>query len=182
MTHAICPSKTPLTSVVAALAFLAWTPVVPGAERSAVPSGKFTFAPPGGWQQPLPHFDPAGFTRYTAHTARAVRRYVALHYAVSVPFVVDFIARFDTLAGNARTLYALGIVATTLVLGGLLEGRAIARRLEILRLLVIGGAIGALPLWFGGALPLSLRWAMFALMLLSAVWLMRNQPDDTPPL
>lgn len=51
MTHAICPSKTPLTSVVAALAFLAWTPVVPGAERSAVPSGKFTFAPPGGWQQ-----------------------------------------------------------------------------------------------------------------------------------
>ncbi len=132
------------------------------------------FAPPGGWHQPLPHFDPSAFRHFSAGTPASLRRYVALQYAASVPFVMDLIGRFDVLSPGARLVYALGILATTLALGALLEGRHLARRLEVLRALALGLAVPLLPTWFGLWLPLAAQWTFAVVMLGGAAWLVRH--------
>ena len=135
------------------------------------------FAPPGGWHQPLPHFDPAGFHRFSAHTPTALRRYVALQYAISVPFVTDFIARFDRLSSIAALIYGAGIVLSTLVLGWVLERHRRAIRVEQLRVILVGTAFAASPTWFGLPIADGLQALGLLLMLGSAAWLARgNRP------
>lgn len=129
---------------------------------------------PGGRGQPLAHFDAAAFSRFAPGTPAALRWYAAAQYALTLPFVAWFIAAFDRLSGSAAALAALGIFATTMTLGALLENRRPGRRLEQLRVVVIGIASAALPDWFGFDPPTTLRAAVLTGALTCAAWLSRQ--------
>ena len=138
------------------------------------------FAPPGGWGQPLPHFEPSQFHRFDPQAPTSLRRYAGLQYALMVPFVSHFLAIFNGLSTGQATLYALGIFATCMVLGMLLEYRATQRalslRLEQLRITSLGVAFAAAPDWFGFVSPDGLRLLMLVIALASAAWLIRHLP------
>src|SRR5574343_1110223 len=81
-------------------------------------------APPGGWTDgPIEHFDGNHFVRYQPTPAGPVRWYVALQYAVAVPFVTHCIAVAERLPRAQGLTYAVGIVLSSVCLGALLEGR-----------------------------------------------------------
>lgn len=133
------------------------------------------FAPPGGWGQPLPHFDPAGFERFSPPAPASLRRYAGFQYALSVPLVAHFLAVFTQLSTVSAAGYALVIFIGTMSLGALLQHPGPARllwlRLEQLRVTALGLAWSLLPEWFGLATPPAVRLALLAIMLGSAIWL-----------
>jgi sterol desaturase/sphingolipid hydroxylase (fatty acid hydroxylase superfamily) len=136
-------------------------------------------SPPGGWDVPLAHFVPSQFQRHAAAAGGAVRRYAVVQYALLVPFVVHVIAIAKSLALGERSVYALGIVATMLILGALLEARRAARTIEQCRVLALGLTFAASADWFGQALPLPLRAAMLLCCVASAGWLQLQRAPST---
>ncbi len=133
-------------------------------------------APPGGWSDaPIAHFEAAHFVRYSAATPAPLRWYGALQFALLVPLVSHFIAVVPDLGAPQALLYAAVILASTLTVGALLEGRRMARRAEQARTLALGLALALVPDWFGFDAPLALRAAALAAMLASAGWLAMRQ-------
>jgi alkylglycerol monooxygenase len=136
------------------------------------------FSPPGGWGQPLPHFDPAGFTRFDTHTPSTLRRYVGLHYAGILLMAGHFLAAFNTLSRPCAATYAALILLTSVSLAGLLMNqpstRSLVLRLEQLRVTALGIAFVALPDWFGATAPTGVRLIVLLVALASAVWLARQ--------
>lgn len=129
-------------------------------------------APPGGWSDaPIAHFEAAHFVRYGAATPAPLRWYGALQFLLLVPLVSHFIAVVPDLGAPQALLYAAVILAATLSVGALLEGRAMARRAEQARTLALGLALALLPDWFGYDAPPALRAAALVVMLGSAGWL-----------
>ncbi len=131
-------------------------------------------APPGGWDVPLPHFEPASFTRFDPQTPGAIRWYVALQYAVMVPFITHLLAIFGNLSLGPALAYAGGIFCTCLILGGLLERRRMALRLEQCRVTALGIAFATLPDWFGFDAPALARASLLLFSLGCAAWLARQ--------
>jgi sterol desaturase/sphingolipid hydroxylase (fatty acid hydroxylase superfamily) len=133
------------------------------------------FGPPGGWTgEPLAHFEPAGFQRYDTRTPAAISGYAMLQFALLVPCVSHLIAVGPQLAPQSLLLYAALILATTMTVAALLEGRRAARRWEQLRAAAIGLAFALLPQWFGYDAPLLLRGAVLVLLLGGAAWLEKS--------
>jgi hypothetical protein len=130
-------------------------------------------APPGGWNVPLEHFEGAHFTRYQPTAPGPLRWYVALQYAVSVPFVTHCIAVAPTLPLAQAAAYALGILASSVCLGALLEGRGWARWAEAARVALLGMAFALVTDWFGFVAPDALRWTVLLFGLGSAFYLLR---------
>ncbi|MBC7918830.1 MAG: sterol desaturase family protein [Rhodoferax sp.] len=131
--------------------------------------------PPGGWRDgPIEHFEPRGFTRFQVQTPAPLRWYVALQYAVLVPFVSHFIAIAKDLPTGFAVVYALGIVVTTVALGALLERYVWGKWMEQARVLALGLLFAALPQWFGWEAPLWLKAALLVVCAGSAVWLSRQ--------
>lgn len=130
-------------------------------------------APPGGWNVPLEHFDGAQFTRYQPTAPGPLRWYVALQYAVSVPFVTHCIAVAPALPLAQAAAYALGILASSVCLGALLEGRGWARWAEAARVALLGMAFALVTDWFGFVAPDALRWTVLLFGLGSAFYLLR---------
>ena len=130
-------------------------------------------APPGGWNVPLEHFDGAHFVRYEPTAPGPLRWYVALQYAVSVPFVTHCIAVAPTLPLAQAAAYALGILASSVCLGALLEGRGWARWAEAARVALLGMAFALVTDWFGFVAPDALRWTVLLFGLGSAFYLLR---------
>ena len=134
-------------------------------------------APPSGWRgENLAPLAPATFKRFATGTPPGLRWYCAAQYAASVPFITHFVAVAPQLDMGARGLYALGILATAMILGALLEGREKAPVLELLRLSTLGVAFAALPLWFGFAAPFALKAAVVLGVGASALWLVLARP------
>ncbi|MES2116193.1 MAG: sterol desaturase family protein [Pseudomonadota bacterium] len=134
---------------------------------------------PGAWTgQPLAHFDPSRFVRYDAGTPPAIAAYAMLQFAVLVPCVSHLLAIGPALAPAALLLYGAVIVAATMALGALLQGRRGARRWEQLRVLACGSAFALLPSWFGFDAPPALRAAMLAVQAGSALWLNRTVAES----
>lgn len=131
-------------------------------------------APPGGWGQPLAHFEPAEFQRYSTHTPTATRWYVTVQYSLMVPFVTHLLGVAPTLNLGQQLLYALGIVLTAISLGALLEGRGLARRLEQLRVTAMAVAFALTPEWFGYETPELVKVFVLVVFLGSAAWLARD--------
>lgn len=132
-------------------------------------------APPGGWTDgPIEHFDGDHFVRYQPTPAGPVRWYVALQYAVAVPFVTHCIAVAERLPRAQGLTYALGIVVSSVCLGALLEGRAWARTAEALRVVALGLGFVLAGDWFGFVAPDALRWAFLAFGIGSAAYLLRT--------
>ena len=137
-------------------------------------------APPGGWSDTgLAHLDTTGMQRFTWPTPTALRWYVALQYLLSVPLFMHCIAIGDALAALPLALYVIVLVATMQILGALLNTSRYAVTLELIRLAAFGLAIYLAPDWFGTLIPVGLKIAVMALMLISALWLLRiNQGTD----
>ena len=131
-------------------------------------------APPGGWNVPLEHFDGAHFVRYEPTAPGPLRWYVALQYAVLVPFVSHFIGVAKGLDRGTAAVYALGILVTAVALGALLERFVWGKWLEQVRLLALGVSFAAVPQWFGFEAPLLLKGALLVLCVGSVVWLNRQ--------
>lgn len=132
-------------------------------------------APPGGWtDEPIEHFEPRTFTRFDVQTPAPLRWYVALQYAVLVPFVSHFIGVAKGLDRGTAAVYALGILVTAVALGALLERFVWGKWLEQVRLLALGVSFAAVPQWFGFEAPLPLKGALLVLCVGSVVWLNRQ--------
>ena len=71
-------------------------------------------------------------------TPAPLRWYVALQYAVLVPFVSHFIGVAKGLDRGTAAVYALGILVTAVALGALLERFVWGKWLEQVRLLALG--------------------------------------------
>ncbi len=137
-------------------------------------------APPGGWtDEPIEQFEPATFQRFAPASSPALRKYVALQYAVTVPFIVHFLGVVKGLETPVAGAYALGIGVSTVALGALLELLKWGRALELLRLLAFGVAFAVLPTWFGYDTPMALRALVLAFALGSAAWLLRLESQAT---
>ena len=132
-------------------------------------------APPGGWtDEPIEHFEPSGFQRYTRQTPSAMRWYVALQCALLVPLVVHFLGIVKDIPTADALVYAAIVAVTAVALGALLECLSWARWLELLRLLGVGVAFALLPDWFGFQAPVALRGAVLVFAIGSAAWLLRR--------
>lgn len=116
----------------------------------------FLFSRPGGHGRDnalQADFDPANFKRYSTGTSRAIRLYSTLQYAALVPLITHFIAVQKSLDDPSRVTYALIILACTLSIGALLEGRRGARAIETARLVLLGSTFAIAPAWFGWSTP-----------------------------
>jgi len=91
-----------------------------------------------------------------------------------VPCVSHLIAIAPSLALPELLLYAGVIVASTLSLGALLEGRPWAQRAEQARALGLGLAFALLPQWFGYVAPMILKVTILVVMVIAVVWLDKN--------
>jgi sterol desaturase/sphingolipid hydroxylase (fatty acid hydroxylase superfamily) len=133
------------------------------------------FGPPGGWTgEPLGHFDASRFNPYSPRTPAPVAAYAMLQFALLVPCVSHLIAVAPTLDASALALYAALIVAGTLSLGAVLEGRRAALRVEQARTVALGLGFALAPAWFGFDAPLMLRAAVLVMLLGAATWLEKN--------
>ncbi len=141
-------------------------------------------APPGGWtDKPVAEFDSAAFTRYTEHTPTALRRYVASQYAILFAAVMHLVAVAATLTLLDKSLYALAVLATVQSLGALLAGGVFGRRVEQVRVIVLGIAFALAPDWFGYAAPIVVKGSVLVILLGSAAWLQaacRRKVSDFP--
>lgn len=130
------------------------------------------FGPPGGWTgEPLGHFDAVQFTLFRPATPPAAALYAMLQFGLLVPCVSHLIAIAPSLALPELLLYAAVVIASTLALGALLEGRPWAQRAEQARALGLGLAFALLPQWFGYAAPMVLKVAILVIMVIAVVWL-----------
>jgi alkylglycerol monooxygenase len=114
-------------------------------------------------------FDAANFERFTTGTPSRVRLYATIQYAALVPLITHFIAVQKTLDDTSRIVYALLILACTLCIGALLEGRRHVRSIEIGRVILLGCAFALAPAWFGWTAPVWLK-AMALLFALGSAW------------
>ncbi|MBU3672980.1 MAG: sterol desaturase family protein [Sinobacteraceae bacterium] len=121
------------------------------------------------------HFDPGNFTRYAPPTTQATRIYAVIQYALLIAPTTHFIAVAPTLAMGDRVAYALLILAWTIGVGWVLEGRRHARRLEALRVGATAGALLLLPTWFGWNASTGVALAIAALTLGSLLLLRQAQ-------
>jgi sterol desaturase/sphingolipid hydroxylase (fatty acid hydroxylase superfamily) len=95
------------------------------------------------------HFDVGSFTRYAPPTTKATRIYALIQYALLIAPTTHFIAVAQQLTLGERVAYALLILAWTMGVGWVLEGRRHARSLEWLRVGATTSALLLLPAWFG---------------------------------
>jgi alkylglycerol monooxygenase len=132
-------------------------------------------APPGGWPaRPRQHFDAREFRRFDPGTPRPLSAYAIVHYTLTTAALVHFLVVVAQLAPTQAWAYALVIAVSALSIGGLLESARWAKWIEQSRLVVLGAAVVALPLWFGSAMPAALRAAIALLAAASLVWISRQ--------
>jgi sterol desaturase/sphingolipid hydroxylase (fatty acid hydroxylase superfamily) len=125
-------------------------------------------------------FDVASFRPFSSGTSRAVRLYSMVQYAALVPLISHFIAVQKTLGDAGRVAYALVIVASTVTIGAMLEGRRYARVSETARVALLGAFIVVTPAWFGWPVPDWVRGCVIAFALASAWHLAARSPTPAP--
>src|SRR6185503_812343 len=100
------------------------------------------FLAPPGWHpadlggfQPPPEVDPASVRRFEFPVTRGLRVYALGQFLAVLGFGAVFLFAQEGFTPLARAGAALFIVASLVVVGGLLEGRRWARPVEVVRLL-----------------------------------------------
>ncbi|NQD37161.1 sterol desaturase family protein [Permianibacter sp. IMCC34836] len=132
------------------------------------------FAPPGGWNEPVPHLDTRDCRRFARPSSAGLRGYAILQYGVMVIYATHFIAVAPELNLAMRAFYAGLILLAAVSLGGVLEGSALARRVEPVRLVLFAALFLLMPDWFGWLAPVVAKVAVLALALISLLWLLRT--------
>ena len=126
-------------------------------------------------------FDPRHFKRYAPPSTTATRSYALIQYGLLIAPTTHFIAIAPALSMTERVTYALVILAWTMAVGWVLEGRRFALLLEWLR---VGGTAAALlwlPDWFGWSASTELELVIAAIALGSLLLLRapRRGPADS---
>ena len=126
-------------------------------------------------------FDPRHFKRYAPPSTTATRIYALIQYGLLIAPTTHFIAIAPALSMSERVTYALVILAWTMAVGWVLEGRRFALLLEWLR---VGGTAAALlwlPDWFGWSASTSVELVIAAVALGSLLLLRapRTGPADS---
>lgn len=93
------------------------------------------FDPPAGRGVALAHLDTRTVQRFSTLTRTSTRRYALIQYALLAIVTTYFLAVAPQLLMAERVAYALAIVASTMSLGWLLEGRRFAWLFETTRLI-----------------------------------------------
>ena len=133
-------------------------------------------APPGGWtDEPVAHFDPSTFQRYSPQTPPAMRWYVMLQCALVFPLITHFLAIAKNISTAEALVYMAVITYSAIALSALLEGVRWGRWLELFRLAGVAVAFALLPDWFGFQSPVGLRAAVLVFAIGSAAWLVRRR-------
>jgi sterol desaturase/sphingolipid hydroxylase (fatty acid hydroxylase superfamily) len=157
--------------------FHVWADLLGKARRTARVSDRIRiFLRPPGWQPadlggfvPAPEVDPATYRKHEGSAPRALRVYVLVQFVLAIVASTVFLYTSDGLSDARRAASALGLVATLAALGGLLDGRGWATRLEPVRLvLLVGLAPFARETWLAAL--------VLALSVGSLVWLLRHSP------
>ena len=133
------------------------------------------FAKEPGWQPedlggfiPAPSVDVATYRKYDNRPPRALLLYVFVQFVALNLAAVAFFFKSGEWPASARATAAVGLVVTLASLGGLLDRRPWATRLETVRL--VAATLAALFLWSSAA---ALAGAFTAATALSLVWLLR---------
>jgi hypothetical protein len=148
-------------------------------EASATPGwrGKVQvwLAPPGGWHdEKVQPFEAARFTRFAPPTPADVKRYSVVHYASLVLMLAHFLMVQGGLDPGVRLAYAGIIFGSAVAIGGLLEGKPWAFRVEAGRVAALIAAICVWPVWFTLATPFAARVGMVAGLAYCLVWAVRS--------
>ena len=119
------------------------------------------FAPPGGWRDgPVPHFDTLSFSRFAPAIPTSIQFYVLFQFILASIATSAFM-RGDS--GLPRAELALIVVGSLFCQGGLLQGAAWARPVEVARLaamVALGLSMGPFALPAIAAAVVSLGWLM----------------------
>jgi alkylglycerol monooxygenase len=136
------------------------------------------FAAPG-WRPadvaarfPKPGYDPQrDFLRFDPPRSMAVSIYVMVQFALLLVAHSHFLALLAKESKTANALYFLFLVASMVLLGGMLENRRVFLMLEAGRLAATAAAVLILGEWFGNSRATSVRGAILAAAMISMVWL-----------
>lgn len=125
---------------------------------------------PSGVEAP-PHA-PLDLPKYETERPLSLSVYAGLQFIPMVPGTMLFLQHARALSESARAGAALLALVTLVSIGGLLERRAWAPRLEVVRIFVVLGLAGMLA--HGAALPLEVAGGIMLAAAASLVWLLRN--------
>ncbi|MFZ4690767.1 MAG: sterol desaturase family protein [Polymorphobacter sp.] len=132
-------------------------------------------APPGGWRdEKVQPFEAAKFVRFAPPAPADVKRYAIVHYLALVLMLAHFLMVQDSLELAERLAYAGVIFGSAVAIGGLLEGKPWAFRVEAGRVAALIAAIIAWPVWFTLATPTPARVVMVAGLAYCLVWAVRS--------
>lgn len=127
-------------------------------------------APPGGWNEPLPHFAASAFVRYAPESSPSLKRYVAAQYVLVTLAVTWFLAGTPGLPDPGRWIVALAATLGMICQAGLMQATRWARTAEALRLAATGAAAMSMALTRVG--PTAAGTAGAFACAASLVWLM----------
>jgi sterol desaturase/sphingolipid hydroxylase (fatty acid hydroxylase superfamily) len=137
------------------------------------------FWKPPGWRpadlggfEPAPEVDRATYQKYEVGVPLRTKVYVLAQFLALNLATLLFLQRQDALGNAGRVLGALGIVATVVALGALLDRRAAATALEAGRLLLVGGTLAA----FTAPGPLAWGTGAFVAVSLAGLYAARATP------
>jgi len=132
-------------------------------------------APPGGWHdEKVKPFEARNFVAFAPPVAADVKRYSVIHYVSLVLMLAHFLMVQGGLDLGARLAYAAIIFGSAVAIGGLLEGKPWAFRVEAGRVAALIAAIIAWPVWFTLATPFAARVGMVAGLAYCLVWALRQ--------
>jgi len=156
--------------------FHTWAELLSKARRTGRLADRIRiFLRPPGWQPedlggfvPAPEVDPATYTKHEGSAAPALRAYMLVQFGLVILASTFFLFASGAWPLLPQAAAALGLVATLAALGGLLDRRAWAFRLEAVRLIVLLGLAPFAP---------SAWLAASALVLASTslIWLLRHR-------
>ena len=135
-------------------------------------------APPG-WRPadvaqrfPKPAYDPhRDFQRFDPPRSLPLSLYVAAQFALLLVAHSHFLALLPRQSTGWNLLYFLFLVASLILLGGILENRRVFALLEGARLAATAAAVLALGAWFGNLRSDAARAAIVTAAVVSLMWL-----------
>jgi alkylglycerol monooxygenase len=135
------------------------------------------FTKPPGWHPDdlggfvaAPEVDRASYRKYEPPASRGLHFYVLVQFAVVNVATTVFLFAAPRLPGAARVAAGVGVALSLASLGGLLERRTWAFRLEVVRLVVLAGLAPVLLAPVGAA-------AVAAAGMASLLWVARHRDE-----
>ncbi len=119
-----------------------------------------------------PAYDPRrDFARFDPPRSLALSLYTLVQFLALIAANSHFLALLGKQPTALGILYFSLLVASLVILGGMLENRRAFLAWEAARLAALGGSVLALGSWFGGVRDARIVWSIAAFALVSLAWL-----------